>query len=187
MSVDAHRAHARRSVGCAVLTVSDTRTPETDTSGAAARELLEAAGHRVVGHAILPDEPELVAQHLRTLLADDVVEAIIVNGGTGLAPRDGTYEVVVGLLEKRIDGFGELFRHLSYAEIGAAAMLSRAVAGVAARTIVASLPGSTAAVRLGLERLLVPALGHMVALVRGGRHAHPPAFLRLAPRTTRVR
>lgn len=167
MSADAHRATARRSVGCAVLTVSDTRTPETDTSGATARELLEAAGHRVVGYAILPDEPELVSQHLRTLLADDDVEAVIVNGGTGLAPRDGTFEAVACLLEKRIDGFGELFRHLSWAEIGPAAMLSRAVAGVAARTIVASLPGSTAAVRLALEKLLVPELGHMVGLVRG--------------------
>jgi molybdenum cofactor biosynthesis protein B len=162
-----HRAHARRRVGCAIVTVSDTRTPETDTSGAKARELLEAAGHRVVAYAILRDEPELIGRHLRGLLADEDVEAVILNGGTGLAPRDGTYETVAGLLEKRIDGFGELFRQLSYAEIGPAAMLSRAVAGVASRTIVASLPGSTAAVALGLEKLLVPELGHMVELVRG--------------------
>lgn len=167
MSAGSHRAHARRSVGCAVVTVSDTRTTETDTSGARARELLEAAGHRVVAYAILPDEPELVGQHLRTLLADEDVEAVILNGGTGLAPRDGTYETVAGILEKRIDGFGELFRQLSYDDIGPAAMLSRAVAGVAARTIVASLPGSTPAVALALEKLLVPELGHMVQLVRG--------------------
>lgn len=167
MSAGSHRAQARRSVGCAVLTVSDTRTAETDTSGARIRELLEGASHRVLGYAILPDEPELVRQHLRTLLADDAVEAVIVSGGTGLAPRDGTYEAVAGLLEKRIDGFGELFRQLSYADIGSAAMLSRAVAGVASRTVIASLPGSTGAVVLALEKLLVPELGHMVALVRG--------------------
>ncbi|MCW5889607.1 MAG: MogA/MoaB family molybdenum cofactor biosynthesis protein [bacterium] len=167
MSTGSHRAHARRSVGCALVTVSDTRTPETDASGARARELLLAAGHRIVSYAILPDEPELVGQHVRTLLADDTVEAVILNGGTGLAPRDGTYEAVAGLLDKRIDGFGELFRQLSYADVGPAAMLSRAVAGVAARTIVASLPGSTAAVALALEKLLVPELEHMVALVRG--------------------
>ena len=126
-----HAAHA--SLVCAVLTVSDTRTPDTDSSGARIRELLEADGHRVAAYAILPDEPEIVRTRLVELVAESV-EVAIINGGTGLAPRDTTYEAVVGMLDKRLDGFGELFRSLSFAEIGPAAMLSRAVAGVAGRT-----------------------------------------------------
>ena len=150
-----------------MLTVSDTRTEETDGSGARIRALLTAAGHRVAAYAILPDDPDRVRARVAEWIAAPDVEAVIVNGGTGLAPRDTTYEAIAGLLEKRLDGFGELFRVLSYAEIGAAAMLSRAIAGVAAGTVVASLPGSTAAVELGITKLLVPQLGHMVALVRG--------------------
>jgi molybdopterin adenylyltransferase len=161
-----HHQGGDRPVACAIVTVSDTRTVDTDTSGARIRELLEAAGHRVADYSILPDEPSIVRPRLVELIAESV-EAVIVNGGTGLAPRDSTYEAVVGLLDKRIDGFGELFRSLSYAEIGAAAMLSRAVAGVAARTVIVSLPGSTKAVELALEKLLLPVLGHMRQLVRG--------------------
>ena len=167
MSAEQHRAHGRRSVACAIVTVSDTRTPETDTSGARIRALLEGAGHRVVATAILPDEPELVRAHVRGLLADADVEAIVTNGGTGLAPRDTTYEAIVGLLDKTLDGFGELFRMLSWEQVGSAAMLSRAVAGVAQRRVVAALPGSTKAVELALEKLLLPELGHMVGLARG--------------------
>ncbi len=167
MGAKAHHAGAPRSVACAVLTASDTRTPETDTSGRRLRELLEAGGHRVVRCAILPDDAERIGGQLDEWLADPAVEAVLVNGGTGLAPRDTTYEAVVRRLEKRIDGFGELFRMLSFAEIGAAAMLSRAVAGVARGTVVAAMPGATAAVELAAARLLVPELGHMVALVRG--------------------
>ena len=167
MGSHAHHAQRREHVACAVITVSDTRTPATDTSGARIRELLEEAGHRVVAYEILPDEPARVGAHVDALCADPAVEAVLVNGGTGLAPRDSTYEAVADLLDKRLDGFGELFRMLSYEEIGAAAMLSRAVAGVARGTVVASLPGSTAAVDLALRKLLVPQLGHMVALVRG--------------------
>jgi molybdenum cofactor biosynthesis protein B len=161
-----HHQGGDRPVACAIVTVSDTRTVDTDTSGARIRELLEAAGHRVADYSILPDEPSIVRPRLVELIAESV-EAVIVNGGTGLAPRDSTYEAVAGLLDKRIDGFGELFRSLSYAEIGAAAMLSRAVAGVAARTVIVSLPGSTKAVELALEKLLLPVLGHMRQLVRG--------------------
>ena len=150
-----------------MLTVSDTRTPETDATGAKIRSLLEAGGHRVVAYAILPDDPGRVRAHLEELLALDSVEAIVVNGGTGLAPRDQTYEAIGAVLEKRLDGFGELFRALSYQEIGPAAMLSRAVAGVARGRIIASVPGSTAAAELALAKLLVPELGHMVELVRG--------------------
>jgi molybdenum cofactor biosynthesis protein B len=159
-----HAAHA--SLVCAVLTVSDTRTPDTDSSGARIRELLEADGHRVAAYAILPDEPEIVRTRLVELVAESV-EVAIINGGTGLAPRDTTYEAVVGMLDKRLDGFGELFRSLSFAEIGPAAMLSRAVAGVAGRTLVASLPGSTPAVDLAMRKLLLPVLGHAVQLLRG--------------------
>jgi len=150
-----------------VLTVSDTRTPETDTSGAKAKELLEAGGHRVTTYAILPDEPARIRAWIEARLAEPAIQAVIVNGGTGLAPRDTTYEAVVGLLEKRLDGFGELFRMLSFQEIGAAAMLSRAVAGVARGRVLVSVPGSTAAVELALSKLVVPELGHMVGLLQG--------------------
>ena len=167
MSVDQHRAHGTRAVSCAIVTVSDTRTAATDTSGAMVRDLLVQAGHVVTGTVILPDEPARVRAHVETLLDDPTVDAVLVNGGTGLAPRDSTYEAIAGLLEKRLDGFGELFRMLSYEQIGAAAMLSRAVAGVARGKIVASMPGSTAAVELAMSKLLVPELGHMVKLARG--------------------
>ena len=168
MGAKDHHVGARRPAACAVITASDTRTPETDTSGQRIRALLEQGGHTVVAYGILPDDPERIGQRLDELLGDPAVDAVIVNGGTGLAPRDTTYEAVASRLEKRIDGFGELFRSLSFAEIGAAAMLSRAVAGVARGRIVASLPGSTAAVELAMTRLLVPELSHMVGLVRGG-------------------
>src|SRR5215813_4475038 len=167
MGAHEHHAHGKRAAGCAVVTVSDTRTPETDTSGGRIRGLLEAAGHRVVAYDILPDEPARIRAHVEALLARREIDAVIVNGGTGLAPRDTTYEAITGLLDKSLEGFGELFRMLSYQEIGAAAMLSRAVAGVARGKIVASLPGSTAAVELAMTRLLVPELGHMVHIAGG--------------------
>lgn len=166
MGVEGHRARGRRSVACAVLTISDSRTPETDASGQRIRALLEGAGHRVAAYAILPDDPARVRAWVGDRVADPGIDAVILDG-TGLAPRDTTYEAVAGLLEKRLDGFGELFRLLSFAEIGAAAMLSRAVAGVAGRTAVFSLPGSTAAVELAMTRLVLPELGHVVALLDG--------------------
>ena len=162
-----HRSHDRHSVACAVLTASDTRTPDTDTSGQRLQALLRDAGHTVTAYAVLPDDPERIGAQLDAWLADVAVQAVIVTGGTGLAPRDTTYEAVVSRLEKRIDGFGELFRMLSFAEIGSAAMLSRATAGVAAGRFVASIPGSTAAVELAMTRLIVPQLGHVVALLAG--------------------
>jgi molybdopterin adenylyltransferase len=160
-----HHARDRRVVDCAVLTASDTRTPETDRSGQRMHALLEAAGHRVTAYAILPDDPVRIGAQLDQWLADPMVHAVLVNGGTGLAPRDTTYEAVVARLEKRLDGFGELFRRLSFDEIGAAAMLSRAIAGVARGRFVASVPGSTAAVELAMTRLLVPQLGHIATLL----------------------
>ena len=159
---DEHRAHAPASVGCFVLTISDTKTPDTDTSGALIRELLASAGHRVVGAAIVRDEPADVARTVREACARDGVQAVLMTGGTGITSRDSTYEAIEGLLDKRLPGFGELFRMLSYAEVGAAAMLSRAQLGIHARRIVVSLPGSPNACRLALEKLVVPELGHLV-------------------------
>ncbi len=161
-SVDAHREAAPDSIGCAVLTVSDTRTPETDSSGRLIRDLLEMRGHLVVVHAIVPDDPERIRQTLTEWARRDDVQAILSNGGTGIAGRDTTYDALVDLLEKRLDGFGELFRMLSYAEIGAAAMLSRAVAGVYRGKLVAAMPGSSNAVKLAMIKLLLPELGHLV-------------------------
>jgi molybdenum cofactor biosynthesis protein B len=157
-----HKAHAPASVGCFVLTVSDSRTPDSDTSGRAIRALLEQAGHTITGHAIVKDEPAQVASAVRARLADDRTSVIITTGGTGVSSRDGTFEAVNALLEKRLDGFGELFRMLSFEEIGSAAMMSRAVAGTAARTAIFVLPGSENAVRLAMTRLVVPELGHIV-------------------------
>jgi molybdenum cofactor biosynthesis protein B len=167
MGAHEHHAHGRRTAACAILTVSDTRTPETDASGTCIRALLEAAGHRVAAYGIVPDEPHDVRGRLEAFLADPGIDAVIVNGGTGLAPRDTTYETVAALLDKRLDGFGELFRMLSWQQVGAAAMLSRATAGVARGKILASLPGAPAAVELAMAKLLLPELAHMVHLVRG--------------------
>jgi molybdopterin adenylyltransferase len=157
-----HKATAPRSVGCYVLTVSDTKTPETDTSGALIRELLASAGHRVNASAIVRDEPVEVTRLVRAACADRDVQAVILTGGTGITSRDSTFEAIEALLDKRLPGFGELFRMLSFAEIGAAAMLSRAQMGVHARRIVVSLPGSPNACRLALERLIIPELGHLL-------------------------
>jgi molybdenum cofactor biosynthesis protein B len=162
MSHDAHRAAAPSSVRCFVITVSDTRTLNSDTSGRAIADLLVAGGHQVVGRTIVKDDAALVRGVVERQLASADVDVIIATGGTGISSRDSTYEAVAAMLEKRLDGFGELFRALSYEQIGPAAMMSRAVAGLAARRIVIALPGSEAAVRLALERLLLPELGHLV-------------------------
>jgi molybdenum cofactor biosynthesis protein B len=150
----------------AVVTVSDTRTAETDRSGPAIRSLCEAAGLRVADCRIVRDEPRRVGALLRELAGREEIDAVILNGGTGLSRRDRTYEAVTEALERRIDGFGELFRALSYEQIGAAAMLSRAVAGVVSGTAVFSLPGSEAAVRLAMDKLILPELGHIVGELR---------------------
>jgi len=162
MSHVEHRRQAPASVGCYVLTVSDTRTAATDKSGDAIAALLEAAGHRVTGRAIVKDDPALVRDAVTRQLANADVQAIITTGGTGITSRDSTYEAVSALLQKRLDGFGEIFRMLSYQEIGAAAMMSRACAGLAAGRIVIVLPGSEQAARLACEKLIVPELAHMV-------------------------
>jgi molybdenum cofactor biosynthesis protein B len=161
-----HKSHAPTSVRCFVLTVSDTRTRETDTGGRAIADLLLAAGHIVADQTIVKDDPDLVRGTIERQLARPDVDAIITTGGTGITSRDSTYEAVTAMLHKRLDGFGELFRMLSYADIGPAAMMSRAVAGLVAGRIVISLPGSEAAVRLAMERLVVPEIGHLVQQAR---------------------
>jgi len=159
-SVTAHRTGAPASVRCFVLTISDTRTGADDTSGAAIADALTGAGHTLTGRRILRDDPAPVADAVRgASLSADV---IITTGGTGITARDSTYEALSSLLDKRLDGFGELFRMLSYQEIGAAAMLSRALAGTIRRTAVFSLPGSEKAVRLAMTKLILPEIGHIV-------------------------
>lgn len=165
MTDQRHHAGSIDSVACAVVTVSDTRTPDTDTSGALVRERLESAGHRVVNYEIVPDEASGVRERVVALCGEENCQAILLTGGTGLAPRDTTYEAITSILEKRLDGFGELFRMLSYQEVGSAAMLSRAVAGVCRSTVIFSMPGSTGAVRLAMDKLILPELGHLAWLL----------------------
>lgn len=167
MSVEEHKAKAKRSISCFVVTVSDTRDETTDTSGQLIKSLLAHENHQLTGYRIVKDEPEQIAALLREALKQKEVEAIIVNGGTGIAPRDGTYEVIVKLLEKRLDGFGEIFRFLSYQDIGSAAIMSRAVAGSTQGKVLISLPGSKGAVGLAMEKLILPELRHMVSQLQG--------------------
>jgi molybdenum cofactor biosynthesis protein B len=162
MSHQEHRAASPKRIRCYVLTVSDSRTEDTDTGGHLLRQFLADDGHDVVGHAIVPDEPVTLRAAIEAQLDAETVQAVVATGGTGISRRDGTYEVVSTLLDKRIDGFGELFRALSFEEIGPAAMLSRACAGTARGKILISLPGSQNAVRLGMIRLVLPELGHLV-------------------------
>lgn len=161
-SVHKHRESAPERVRVAVLTISDTRTPETDTGGDVIEELMRAAGHEVVRRGIVRDEPARIRTELVDLLASPDVDAVVTTGGTGISARDTTYEVVDRMLDKKLDGFGEIFRVLSYEEIGAAAVLSRAVAGAVGTKLVACLPGSRNAVRLAVEKLLVPEIAHIV-------------------------
>jgi len=161
-----HRREAPPSVRCAVITVSDTRTLENDTSGQAIVEMLQEAGHQVVHRAIVRDEPEPMRQLLGELCQRNDVDAVLMTGGTGIGSRDQTYETVCGLLTKPMPGFGELFRILSYQEIGSAAMLSRAVGGLMQRTVLLVMPGSSGAVRLAMQKLVLPELGHLVREAR---------------------
>jgi molybdenum cofactor biosynthesis protein B len=165
-SVHRHRDAAPEKVRVAALTISDTRTPETDTGGDTIEELVRGAGHEVVERDIVKDEAASIRMKLVELLARSDVDAVITTGGTGISARDTTYEVVDRLLEKRLDGFGEIFRMLSYEEIGAAAFLSRAVAGAVGTKFLVCLPGSRNAVRLAVEKLLVPEISHVVYELR---------------------
>lgn len=149
-----------------VITVSDTRTLETDASGRLIASLLEGEGHRVAGRTLLKDEPDDVRRTVAALVEEASVDVVITTGGTGITARDSTFEAVDDLLQKRLPGFGELFRMLSYQEIGAAAMLSRATAGLTGGTVILALPGSENAVRLAMEKLVLPELGHLVREAR---------------------
>jgi molybdopterin adenylyltransferase len=163
MSTAAHRKDAPASVRCFVLTISDTRTPASDASGDAIAHALESAGHSIDGRRIVKDDPDAVRAAVQDALAADVV---ITTGGTGLASRDGTYEALSAIFDKTIDGFGELFRMLSYQQVGSAAMLSRACAGSIGRTAVFALPGAENAVRLAVDKLILPEIGHVVRELR---------------------
>ncbi len=167
VSVAEHKEKAKKSLGCFVVTVSDTRDETTDQSGQLIKALLAEEGQRLVGYRIVKDEPIQIEALLQDALIKDDVDAIIVNGGTGISPRDGTYEVVNRLLEKRLDGFGEIFRFLSYQDIGSAAIMSRAVAGSTKGKVLISLPGSKGAVDLAMRRLVLPELGHMLSQLQG--------------------
>ena len=171
MGLEQHRADAPRRVSAYVVTLSDTRDASRDASGALIREALQAAGHRVAGAVILREDREPLVRALGEILGRDDFDVLIVTGGTGIAPRDHAYDVLAKLYDRRIPGFGELFRALSYAEIGSAAMLSRASAGVAQGKLVLSIPGSRGAVRLALDKLILPELGHLVGELR--RPAEP--------------
>ncbi|MGH7934565.1 MAG: MogA/MoaB family molybdenum cofactor biosynthesis protein [Candidatus Binataceae bacterium] len=166
MPVHEHHAHGhgRASLKLGVITASDSRDQGNDVSGRLIRELLEAAGHRVTHYEILPDEPDRIRRAVHGQLAD--LDGVIINGGTGIAARDSTIEAVRPLLDKELEGFGELFRMLSYQEIGAAAFLSRALAGVGRGKIIVALPGSPDGCRLAMEKLVIPELGHMAYLLK---------------------
>jgi molybdopterin adenylyltransferase len=170
MGHEQHRHEAPRTVAVYVVTASDTRGEAEDESGRFLRDALRAAGHLEAGYRIVKDEPAQLRAALEAARAAGA-DAILVNGGTGIAGRDRTYEAVAGLLEKRLDGFGELFRMLSFQEIGSAAMLSRAVAGVWDGRAVFSVPGSLPAVRLAWDRLIGPELGHVIRELRKDRRA----------------
>jgi molybdenum cofactor biosynthesis protein B len=163
MSVLEHHASAPDSVGCFVLTISDTRTEANDASGNAIVEILQQAGHRLTVRAVVKDDATQVRAAIRGQLENRDVHAVIMTGGTGIGARDTTYEAIDVMLEKRLPGFGELFRMLSYQEIGSAAMLSRACAGTINSRIVIALPGAENAVRLAMTKLIAPELGHLVA------------------------
>lgn len=157
-----HHASAPKRVGCAVITVSDTRTPETDSGGDLLAELIAGAGHLLVSREIVRDDASAIRAAALRALAHPECRAVMLTGGTGASPRDVTPEAVRPLLERELPGFGELFRMLSYQEIGSAAMLSRAVGGLHEGVVVFALPGSSNAVRLGMEKLILPELGHLV-------------------------
>lgn len=154
-------------IPCAVLTVSDTRTPDTDRSGQTIQQLLRDQGHAIAAYTILQDDPSAIQAYLQVLNHDPAIAVVIVNGGTGIAPRDTTYDAIAQLLHKTLPGFGELFRFLSYQEIGSRAMASRAIAGTYGSQLLFSLPGSTNAVTLAMQKLILPELTHLVQQLRG--------------------
>jgi molybdopterin adenylyltransferase len=166
MATTPHPDTTPLAVKCAVITISDTRTQQSDRSGQIIQHLLQEAGHQIAFYRLLPDEPQQIYSLLQELGRSDL-EAIVFNGGTGIATRDTTYEAVTQLLEKTLPGFGELFRFLSYQEIGSRAMASRAIAGVYSQKLVFALPGSSNAVKLALEKIILPEIVHLVKQLKG--------------------
>lgn len=169
MTAPSHREHkekAQAAIPCGVITISDTRTAETDKSGQLISQLLAEAGHSIQAYHIIPDDPNQIRPLLGELLGRDGLDAVIINGGTGVARRDVTFDVVSTMVEKPLPGFGELFRMLSYEEIGSAALLSRAMAGTIGDKVVFSMPGSSGAVRLAMAKLVLPELGHIIYELR---------------------
>ncbi|MFL2869658.1 MAG: molybdenum cofactor biosynthesis protein B [Pirellulaceae bacterium] len=160
--VNEHKAAAPDRVSCAVITVSDTRTLENDTGGALIAELLQAAGHDVHSREIIPDEPAVMKPLIQQLEQDLEVDAILMTGGTGISSRDQTYETVTGIVAKPLTGYGELFRMLSYQQIGSAAILSRAVGGLINDTVILTMPGSPKAVQLAMNDIILPEICHLV-------------------------
>lgn len=162
-SVEEHRKEAPQTVSCYIITVSDTRTTETDTGGALVKSMLEEAGYLIKGSTIIKDNYQDIRELLYKLADHQGIEAVLLTGGTGISPRDTTYEAVSSLLDKRLPGFGEIFRMLSFTEdIGSAAILSRAIAGTIGNTAVFSMPGSIGAVKLAMGRLIIPELRHVM-------------------------
>lgn len=161
-TVHEHKAHAPRSIGCMIITCSDTRTADTDNSGQLIQKLLKDQGHTVVGYHLVKDDPAQIQLWIARTVTNEAVQALIINGGTGVSRRDTTFEAVDAMLEKRLPGFGELFRLLTYQEIGSPAIMSRATAGVIKGRVLFSVPGSENAVRMAMEKLILPELGHVV-------------------------
>ncbi len=157
-----HKHHAPRKVGCMVITCSDTRTSETDTSGQLIQTLLKEQGHSIVAYYLVKDEPAQIKNRIAEAIANEAIHAIIINGGTGISKRDSTFEAVDAMLEKRLVGFGEIFRYLTYQDIGSPAIMSRATAGIIQGRVLFSTPGSENAVRLAMEKLILPELGHLI-------------------------
>ena len=162
MSYQEHKEKAPKSVSCAVLTISDSRTERDDESGKLIRQRLNDSGHRVTAYAILKNEADSIKHRICELLQQDDVQVIITSGGTGASHRDVTVETVSPILEKKLDGFGELFRFLSYQEIGTSSIMSRAIGGVAGGKVILCLPGSSGAANLAMEKIILPEIGHLV-------------------------
>jgi len=162
MSYREHKKESPQSVSCAVLIISDSRTEQTDESGKFLKQTLSQNGHRVLAYAILKNDAEAIERKIRELLRQEGLQVIITSGGTGISHRDITVETVSSIMEKKLDGFGELFRSLSYQEIGTASIMSRAVAGVVGGKIIICLPGSLGAAKLAIEKIILPEIGHMV-------------------------
>ncbi len=162
MGYKEHKEKSPKSVNCAIITISDTRTEQDDESGRIIRQKLGENGHRVISYCILKDEASPIERKIRELLREEELQVIITNGGTGVSRRDITVETVLSLLEKKLDGFGELFRSLTYQEIGTGSIMSRAIAGVARGKVIICLPGSPEAINLAMERIILPEVGHLV-------------------------